>query len=89
MTHFSNNSGNFPTRTGLYRVWVPLHDDGKAPLISIWIDPTMKPFEQHQHHGEIGLSGVRDGAIAEEIEDSMRGMGGTPRSDQLIAEDVR
>jgi hypothetical protein len=73
MTHFPNNFGNSATRTGLYRVWVPLHDDGKAPLISIWIDPTMKPFEQPRGHGEIGLASVGDGEIAEEIEDSMRG----------------
>jgi hypothetical protein len=25
----------------LYRVCVPLHDDGKAPLVSIWIDPAL------------------------------------------------
>jgi hypothetical protein len=32
---------------GLCRVWVPLHDDGKAPLISIWVDPAMGAFEPH------------------------------------------
>ncbi len=36
---------NLIKRTGLYRVWVPLHDDGQAPLISIWIDPMMTAFE--------------------------------------------
>ena len=89
MTHFSNNFANFTTRTGLYRVWVPLNDDGRAPLISIWIDPTMSGFRQQQGHEEIGLAGVSDSAIAEEIEDSMRGMGVVPRSGQLMTEAVQ
>jgi hypothetical protein len=44
----ANNTTNFPKfneRRGLYRVWVPLHDDAKAPLISIWIDPDLRAFE--------------------------------------------
>ena len=89
MTQFSNNFANCTTRTGLYRVWVPLHDDGRAPLISIWIDPTMTAFEQQQGLEEIGLSDVSDSAIAEEIEDSMRGMGVVPRSGQLMTEAVQ
>jgi hypothetical protein len=40
-------------RRGLYRVWVPLHDDGKAPLISIWIDPAMTAIERC-HRDESG-----------------------------------
>lgn len=84
MTQFSNNFANCTTRTGLYRVWVPLHDDGRAPLISIWINPTMTAFEQQQGLEEIGLSDVSDSAIAEEIDDSMRGMGVVPRSGQLM-----
>ena len=39
------NLPKFNERRGLYRVWVPLHDDGKAPLISIWIDPNLRAFE--------------------------------------------
>jgi hypothetical protein len=42
-------------RRGLYRVWVPLHDDGKAPLISIWIDPAMTGIERC-HRDESGDS---------------------------------
>jgi len=45
MTNFTSNFGNFTTRSGLYRVWVPLRDDGKSPLISIWIDPTLRAFK--------------------------------------------
>jgi hypothetical protein len=36
---------NFATFSGLYRVWVPLRDDGKSTLISIWIDPSLQAFE--------------------------------------------
>jgi hypothetical protein len=79
VTHFSNNFGNSTTRLGLYRVWVPLHDDGTAPLISIWIDPTMTTFEQEQGHEEIAAAGVSESATAEEIEHSMRGTGVAPQ----------
>jgi hypothetical protein len=36
---------NFTSYSGLYRVWVPLRDDGQFPLISIWIDPYLRAFE--------------------------------------------
>ena len=36
---------NFAAFSGLYRVWVPLGDDGKSPLISIWIDPSLQAFQ--------------------------------------------
>jgi hypothetical protein len=26
-------------------VWLPFRDDGKSPLISIWIDPSLQAFE--------------------------------------------
>ena len=38
MTHLS-------TYSSLYRVWVPLRDDGQSPLISIWIDPYLRAFK--------------------------------------------
>ena len=70
MAKFTSNFEKSTAGSGLYRVWVPLRDDGRAPLISIWIDPLMTAFERQQRHEEIGLPGVSDGAIAEEIEDS-------------------
>jgi hypothetical protein len=45
MADFTNNFGNLATRSGLYRVWVPVGDDGESPLISIWIDPYLRAFE--------------------------------------------
>jgi hypothetical protein len=89
MTRFTNNFANFTARSRLYRVWVPLHDDGRAPLISIWIDPTMAAFERQEDHPEIALSSVSDSPIAEEIEDSIYEAWVVPRSDRLVAEAVR
>jgi hypothetical protein len=40
----TDTSWDFATRPSLYQVWVPLHDDGKAPLVSIWIDPALTKF---------------------------------------------
>jgi hypothetical protein len=45
MRNFANNFEELILHRGPYRVWVPLHDDGKAPLISIWVDPAMSAFE--------------------------------------------
>ena len=45
MRNFANIFEELILHRGLYRVWVPLHDDGKAPLISIWVDPAMGAFE--------------------------------------------
>ncbi len=45
MRNFANNFEELIIHSGLYRVWVPLHNDGKAPLISIWVDPSMGAFE--------------------------------------------
>ena len=64
MRNFTNNCQNFTTRPSLYCVGVPLHDDRRAPLVSIWIDPTMTVFERQQRHEDTGLSGVSDCAIA-------------------------
>jgi hypothetical protein len=58
MTNFISDAERFTARPGLYRVWVPLRDDGRVPLISIWIDPTMTAFERQQSSAEIGLPAV-------------------------------
>jgi len=72
VNNFKNDQKKFTTRPGLYRVWVPLHNDGKVPLISIWIDPTIAALKRQLSHEGIGPSGISDGAVAEEIEDSRR-----------------
>lgn len=72
MANLKGNFEGFSNRTGLYRVWVPLHDDGQAPLISIWIDSTMTAFERQAHEEPATISGVHEEEIGEEIEDSIR-----------------
>jgi hypothetical protein len=71
MRNLTNNCQN-ATRPSLYCVWVPLHDDGGAPLVSIWIDPTMTAFERQQRHEDTGLYAVSNGAIPDEIENPKR-----------------
>jgi len=78
MCNFKNNSENSTARKGLYRVWVSLHDDGRAPLSAIWIDPTMAAFERQQLRDDIRLSGVSDSLIADEIEDPLRRLAVAP-----------
>jgi hypothetical protein len=36
---------DFATRPTLYRIWIPLHNDGRAPLVSIWIDSALTGFQ--------------------------------------------
>ena len=68
-----NNTINFTInqRRGLYCVWVPLHDDGKAPLISIWIDPTMTAIEKYDRDESGEFTAINEGAVSEEIEDQL------------------
>jgi hypothetical protein len=40
-----DTSWDFASRPTLYQVWVPLHDDGRVPLVSIWIDPALTAFQ--------------------------------------------
>ena len=74
ITGNSNNTIDFAKlneRRGLYRVWVPLRDDGKAPLISIWIDSAMTAIELC-HRDESGeLAPISEDAVTEEREDQL------------------
>jgi hypothetical protein len=69
MTNHISNSSKFNDRKGLYCVWVPAHNGGKAPLISIWIDPKMTPFDASEKSSE--LARITEGVISEEIEDHL------------------
>jgi len=69
-----NNTINFAKlneRRGLYRVWIPLHDDGKAPLISIWIDSAMTAIERCHRDESRELAAISEDAVSEEIEDQL------------------
>jgi len=45
MFDFIINSKNIAPRPGLYCVWIRAHEGENAPLISIWIDPTLAAFK--------------------------------------------
>lgn len=45
MFNSTNTLLNFANRQGLYRVWIRANEAQDAPLVSIWIDPEMRPFE--------------------------------------------
>ncbi|HTT22685.1 MAG TPA: hypothetical protein VMG82_27395 [Candidatus Sulfotelmatobacter sp.] len=81
MTHltkdFQNHSSlpglpGCPGRPGLYCVWAPLHDDGKGPLISIWIDPRMTALEPEPLQEGSGLAEASEEVLTEDAEDPKR-----------------
>jgi hypothetical protein len=45
MFDFIINRKNTAPRPGLYCVWIRAHEGENAPLISIWIDPTLAAFK--------------------------------------------
>ena len=66
MTNLKGNFTGFINRTGLYRVWVPLRDDGKGPLISIWIDPAVTAFESDARENPATVSSIGEKGIADQ-----------------------
>jgi hypothetical protein len=55
MCSFTDSFCHLTTRSSLYRVWVPLHDDGKVPLVSIWIDPALHAFKSCAQEAACGF----------------------------------
>ena len=41
-------------QAGLYCVWIRAHDGENAPLIRLWIDPSMAMFESQEKLSEPG-----------------------------------
>lgn len=66
MTNLNSNFAVFTNRTGLYRVWVPLRDDGKGPLISIWIDPAVRALEPDARENSATVSNIGEEEIADQ-----------------------
>jgi hypothetical protein len=66
------DSERFTSRSGLYCVWVPLRDDGKAPLVSIWIDSSMTAFEPRPQQEAIAVPEANEAAMADEFDDPKR-----------------
>jgi hypothetical protein len=49
---------------GLYCVWIRAHDGENAPLIRVWIDPSMTLFESRVKIHEEDLAAARADALA-------------------------
>jgi hypothetical protein len=60
MTTLNGNLKSLINHTGIYRVWVPLRNDGKPPLISIWMDPKMTAFKSEAQQEPVAISGGDD-----------------------------
>jgi hypothetical protein len=69
VTNLKGNFAGFINRMGLYRVWVPLRDDGKGPLISIWIDPAMAVFQPDARKYPETVSSIGEEKDAERIDE--------------------
>jgi hypothetical protein len=61
------NSGrkNSVPRASLYCVWIRAHDGENAPLIRVWIDPSMSVFESQARVHEPDLAAARAEAQVE------------------------
>ena len=88
MANFTDHFENLTARPGLYRVWVPLRNDGRGPLISIWIDPAMTAFESQPREESIGPSEIGEAAMAEEEDPKRRGTV-APSKRQLLAKTIQ
>jgi hypothetical protein len=55
---------------GLYCVWIRAHDGENAPLIRVWIDPSMTMFESRAKIHEEDLAAIRAEALAALSEDA-------------------
>jgi len=64
-----NRKNSFP-RPSLYCVWIRAHEGPNAPLIRVWIDPSMTMFESQATVHEPDLAAARA-----ETEATLRGEG--------------
>ena len=58
MRTFTNDFGYVAVSPRPYCVWVPVREDNKDRLISIWIDPAMTAFEAQMEPEEAEAGGV-------------------------------
>jgi hypothetical protein len=70
MFDFKKNSNNSVPRPSLYCVWIPAHPREGAPLIRVWIDPSMSMFESQATIHEPDLAAARAEALAGLPEDA-------------------
>lgn len=55
---FGNPRNSVP-RPSLYCVWIRAHEDENAPLIRVWIDPSMTMFESQATVHQPDLAAAR------------------------------
>jgi hypothetical protein len=64
MFGFIFNSRSSVPRPSLYCVWIRAHEGENAPLIRVWIDPSMSMFESQGKVHEPDLAAARAEAVA-------------------------
>ena len=64
MFDFIINSKNTAPRPSLYCIWIHAHEGENAPLIRVWIDPSMSMFESQAKVHEPDLAAARTEAQA-------------------------
>jgi hypothetical protein len=52
---FSRNFSNSSTGSRPYCVWVPVHENGRDRLVSIWIDPARAAFKSRLQEASGGI----------------------------------
>jgi hypothetical protein len=65
MFDFIFNGKNSVPRPSLYCVWIRAHDGENAPLIRVWIDPSMSMFDSQAKVHEPDLAAARAEAQVE------------------------
>ncbi len=65
MIDILKNSGRVTPRPGLYCVWIRASEGENAPLVSVWIDPSMAIFESEeaQQSDDAGGRIIAQGAV--------------------------
>jgi|HubBroStandDraft_6_1064221.scaffolds.fasta_scaffold223393_2 hypothetical protein len=67
MFDFIFNRKNSVPRPSLYCVWIRAHEGKNAPLIRVWIDPSMSMFDSQARVHEPDLAAARaETALANE-----------------------
>jgi hypothetical protein len=59
MFDFIINRKNSVPRPSLYCVWIPAHEGENAPLIRVWIDPSMSMFDSQAKVSESDLAAAK------------------------------
>jgi hypothetical protein len=59
MFKFITGRGNSVPRPSLYCIWIRAHEGANAPLIRVWIDPSMTVFDSQARIHEPDLAAAR------------------------------